>query len=167
MSVLTFDWGQIAYIGSPLATPWWCEANIAAGFVCFFWVLAPALYFTNTWYAGNMPISSRTSYDNTGQQYDVRRVLDKDGIFDEAAYHAYSPLFLSTTFALSYALSFAAITATIVHTLLYFRHQIWIQSRRSLNEQEDIHARLMSRYKQVPTWWYGCVFSKLVLSACI
>lgn len=167
MSILTFDWGQIAYIGSPLATPWWCEANIAAGFVCFYWVLAPVLYFTNTWYAGNMPISSRYSYDNTGQQYDVRRVLDDNGIFDEAAYHAYSPLFLSTTFALSYALSFAAITATIMHTLLYFRHQIWIQSRRSLNEQEDIHARLMSRYKQVPTWWYCCVFSKLVMPVCL
>jgi len=27
---------QIAYIGSPLATPWWAEANIAVGFVFFF-----------------------------------------------------------------------------------------------------------------------------------
>ena len=25
MSVLTFDWGMISYIGSPLATPWWAE----------------------------------------------------------------------------------------------------------------------------------------------
>lgn len=23
MSLITFDWSQIAYIGSPLATPWW------------------------------------------------------------------------------------------------------------------------------------------------
>ena len=36
MSLVTFDWAQIAYIGSPLATPWWAEANIAAGFVFFF-----------------------------------------------------------------------------------------------------------------------------------
>ncbi|THG98061.1 hypothetical protein EW145_g7488 [Phellinidium pouzarii] len=161
MSVLTFDWGQIAYIGSPLATPWWAEANIAAGFVFFFWVLTPILYYTNTWFARFMPISSRTSYDNSGNEYDVRRILYADGTFNEDAYHAYSPLFLSTTFALSYGLSFASITATIVHTVLYFRTQIWLQSRRSLNEQADIHARLMSRYKQVPVWWYLCIFGSM------
>ena len=44
MSLITFDWAQIAYIGSPLATPWWAEANIAAGFVFFFWLLVPVLY---------------------------------------------------------------------------------------------------------------------------
>lgn len=36
MSLLTFYWAQISYIGSPLATPWWAEANIAVGFVFFF-----------------------------------------------------------------------------------------------------------------------------------
>jgi hypothetical protein len=36
MSLITFDWNQIAYIGSPLATPWWAEANIAFGMVFFF-----------------------------------------------------------------------------------------------------------------------------------
>ena len=36
MSLITFDWAQIAYIGSPLATPWWAEVNILAGFVFFF-----------------------------------------------------------------------------------------------------------------------------------
>lgn len=36
MSIITFDWSQISYIGSPLATPWWAEANIAAGMVFFF-----------------------------------------------------------------------------------------------------------------------------------
>lgn len=107
-----------------------------------------------------MPISSRTSYDNTGQEYQLHRILRSNGTFDEDAYHAYSPLFLSTTFVMSYGLSFAAITATIVHTFLYFRKQIWIQSQRSLTEQPDIHARLMSRYRQVPTWWYLCIFGE-------
>ena len=36
MSVVTFDWSQIAYIGSPLATPWWASANVFAGFVIFY-----------------------------------------------------------------------------------------------------------------------------------
>ncbi|KAK0244993.1 small oligopeptide transporter [Armillaria nabsnona] len=157
MSVVTFDWGQIAYIGSPLATPWWAEANIFTGFVFFFWS-SPMPKFTDTWHAKYMPISSRSSYDNQMREYNVTRILRQDSTFNADAYHNYSPLFISTTFAISYGLSFAAITATIMHAILFFRKQMWIQSRRALHEQPDIHARLMSKYKQVPDWWYLGIF---------
>ncbi|KAI6146825.1 OPT oligopeptide transporter protein-domain-containing protein [Pisolithus tinctorius] len=126
------------YIGSPLATPWWAAANILMGF------------FTNTWDSLYMPIQSRLVYDNLGQPYNVTRVLTNQIIFDEAAYDAYSPLFMS--------LAFATITATLTHTFLYFRKQIMMQARRSLAEQPDIHARLMSLYPQVPDWWYLILF---------
>ena len=49
---------------------------------------------------------------------------------------------------MSYGLSFATITATLVHSALYFRKQIWLQVGRSLSEQPDVHARLMARYPQ-------------------
>ncbi|KAJ7691304.1 OPT oligopeptide transporter protein-domain-containing protein [Mycena rosella] len=158
MSVITFDWNQITYIGSPLATPWWAEANIFAGFVFFFWFLTPVLYFTNTWFGKFMPISSRTSYDNLMNSYNVSAILTDANTIDLDAYHKYSPLFISTTFAVSYGLSFASITATLMHAFLYFRKQIWVQSRRALHEQPDIHARLMSVYPQVPEWWYLILF---------
>jgi len=158
MSLITFDWAQIAYIGSPLATPWWAEANVAAGFVFFFWFLTPVLYYTNTWSSQYMPISSRGSYDNTGAPYNVSQILNADSTINLEKYHNYSPLFLSTTFAVSYGLSFASITATITHTFLYFRKQIWTQARTAMHEQPDVHARLMSVYRQVPEWWYACVF---------
>ncbi|THH00783.1 hypothetical protein EW026_g1809 [Hermanssonia centrifuga] len=154
---------QIAYIGSPLATPWWAEANIAAGMVFFFWIIAPALYYTNTWFAAYLPISSTHSFDNTGASYDVTRIIDGSTSFDLEKYKAYSPLFLSTTFALSYGLSFASITATLTHTFLYFRKQIWTQARLSMHEQPDIHARLMSKYAQVPEWWYGIIFVSMFI----
>ncbi|KAJ7129479.1 small oligopeptide transporter [Mycena epipterygia] len=158
MGLLTFDWAQIAYIGSPLATPWWAEANIAVGFVFFFWILSPALYFTNTWYSKYMPISTGGSFDNTGAKYNVSRILTADSTFDLESYEAYSPLFLSTTFAVSYGLSFASITATLTHAFLFFRKQIWTQARRAMSEQPDIHARLMTVYPQVPEWWYAVIF---------
>ncbi|THH17151.1 hypothetical protein EW146_g3620 [Bondarzewia mesenterica] len=197
MSLVTFDWSQIAYVDITLlrqssadvldvtvisdlplqprvnfavtrhsleqyqadASPaGWAEANIFAGFIIFFWLVTPIIYFTNTWFSAYMPISSRTSYDNQMKSYNVSRILNEDSTINLEAYHAYSPLFLSTTFAMSYGLSFASITATLMHALLYFRKQIWVQSRRSLSEQPDIHARLMSRYPQVPEWWYLVVF---------
>lgn len=158
MSLITFDWAQISYIGSPLATPWWAEANVAAGFVVFFWILTPVLYYKNVWEAHYLPISSRGSYDNTGKTYNVTRIINEDASLNVTEYIRYSPIFLSTTFAVSYGLSFASITATLTHALLYYRKQIWTQARKSMSEQADIHARLMSRYAQVPDWWYLVIF---------
>jgi OPT family oligopeptide transporter len=47
MSVLTFDWTAISWIGSPFIIPWWAEVHIFAGFVVFYWILTPILYYTN------------------------------------------------------------------------------------------------------------------------
>jgi hypothetical protein len=44
MGVLTFDWGQITYIGSPLSVPWWAAVNIGITIVFFYWFLTPILY---------------------------------------------------------------------------------------------------------------------------
>ncbi|KAF9038006.1 OPT oligopeptide transporter [Panaeolus papilionaceus] len=158
MSLITFDWSQIAYVGSPLVVPWWAQANVIASFVLFYWIITPLLYYTNVWNSKYMPISSRGSYDNLGKAYNVTKITNPDGTFNQEAYSAYSPLFISTTFAMQYGLSFASITATLTHTFLYYRKQIWVQARRSMGEQPDIHARLMSRYPQVPQWWYAVIF---------
>lgn len=40
---MTFDWAQIAYIGSPLLTPWWAAANVVGGLVLVMWIAAPIL----------------------------------------------------------------------------------------------------------------------------
>lgn len=44
MSMLTFDWGMIAFTGSPLVTPWWSELNTAVAFILIYWIIAPILY---------------------------------------------------------------------------------------------------------------------------
>ena len=53
MSAISFDWSQISFIGSPLASPWWAEANIFGGFVFFYWFLTPILYVS-----GLLPFAS-------------------------------------------------------------------------------------------------------------
>jgi hypothetical protein len=181
MGVLTFDWGQISYNGSPLPVPWWAAANVGITVAFFYWFLVPILYvrppssyfvsfaflvlteyrflqYTNVWYSAYLPLVSSHSFDNTGTQYNVSRIINDDSSFNLQAYQAYSPLFLSASFAVAYGLSFASITATLTHTYLYYRKQIWTQARRSLSEQPDIHARLMSVYKEVPDWWYLTIF---------
>lgn len=66
----------------------------------------------------------------------------------------YSPLYLSTTFSISYGLAFAAIAAVIVHTALFNGQEIWIQARSVRGALDDNHTKMMRKYKRVPEWWY-------------
>jgi hypothetical protein len=101
---------------------------------------------------------SSYSFDNTGSIYNVSRIINSDFSLNIQAYKSYSPLFISASFAIYYGLAFAAITATLAHTFLYSGKQLWTLARRSPSVKSDIHARLMSAYKEVPDWWYLIIF---------
>ncbi|KAJ7876048.1 oligopeptide transporter [Mycena olivaceomarginata] len=112
MSVLTFDWSQITWIGSPLMVPW-----------------------------------TRST---------------------RPAYADYSPLFLPATYAMTYLLAFALSTCVIVHTLLYHGRSLLNGVKKMRVESDDIHAKLMRNYPEVPDWWYAlsfCVFFSLAIVA--
>ena len=156
---ITFDWNQISgYIGSPLIPPASAIATILLSMVTIFWIIVPAIHYSNTWYAQYLPISSSGSYDRYGSNYNVSRIINKDTLsFNEKDYKNYSPLFLSTTFAISYGLSFAAMFATLVHTVLFHGKDIMRQLKQK--EKPDVHMRLMRQnYKDVPEWWFLIVF---------
>lgn len=156
---ITFDWTQISgFVGSPLIPPWHAIANTLIGVVTFFIFGASILHYTGTWYGAFLPMSDSGIYDNTGSSYNTSRVLTPDFTLDQQAYESYSPLFLSTTFAISYGLSFAAIASLIVYTYLHHGPMIWNQWKNSKTENDDIHMKLMRKYPEAPTWWYMSLF---------
>ena len=128
--------------------------NVFGGFVFFFWFITPIVYFTNAFYSQFMPISSSLTYDNTGMPYNVTAVLTNN-TFDEEKYKAYSPMYISASFAVSYGAQFAAFLAVIVHTFVWYRHDIIRQFRRSVKDERDVHSRLMAVYPEVPKLWYA------------
>lgn len=151
---IALDWNQIAgYIGSPLIPPASTICTIFFSMIVIFWAVVPAISFTNTWYGDYLPISSSGSFDNQQGTYNVTRIVDPVTLrFKKDEYEKYSPLFLSTTFAISYGLSFASILATITHTVLFHGKEIISQFRAK--EKPDVHNRLMARYRRVPEWWF-------------
>lgn len=155
---IALDWNQIAgYIGSPLIPPASVIATIFGSIVVIFWIVVPAIHYSNTWYSQYLPISSTGSFDRFQQTYNVSKIIDHKTLsFNEAEYKKYSPLFLSTTFAISYGLSFASILATITHTICFHGRDL-IASLKA-KEKPDVHNRLMKAYKPVPEWWYLVVF---------
>ena len=81
--------------------------------------------------------------------------------FNLEAYKAYSPVFVPAPSAVTFGLQFASVMAVSTHTFLYYRKHVLVYARRSLSEQSDEIARLMSIYKEVPNWWYLTIFSPL------
>ncbi|CDK24229.1 unnamed protein product [Kuraishia capsulata CBS 1993] len=156
---ITFDWNQInGYIGSPLVPPLSTIVTIFFSMVFIFWFIVPILHYRNVWYGKYLPISDSSSWDRYQSTYNVSKIVNSDLSFNKEAYEAYSPLFLSTTFAISYGLSFASFTATVVHTALFHGGDIWQTMKQLRNVKPDVHSRLMKQYRGVPEWWYGIVF---------
>ena len=57
MFPMTFDWSQIAYIGSPLVVPFWAAVNVFGGLILVMWVVAPLLcMYDKTAVSANFPL---------------------------------------------------------------------------------------------------------------
>lgn len=147
--------------------PFHAIANTLIGVVVFYIVMAAGLHYSGTWYSKFLPISDSSTYDNTGARYNVTRIITPSFTLNETAYKEYSPLFLSTTFAISYGLSFAAISTLVVYTYLEHGTEIWERFRGLNRDEPDIHMKLMRKYREVPTWWYALVFISMVVLSLI
>ena len=88
----------------------------------------------------------------------MHKILGKNFTFDVEKYKKYSPMFLAPTFALNYGLGFAALMSSLVHVAIYDSKDILRQMWHAKAEKLDIHARLMSRYRETPAWWYAVLF---------
>jgi hypothetical protein len=82
--------------------------------------------------------------------------------FDQKKYADYSPIYLSTTFAMNYGLSFAAIVATVFHVGLWHGKDIVARTKGASDEPKDIHEKLYEKYPQVPMWWFVAMFVAFV-----
>jgi OPT family oligopeptide transporter len=103
-------------------------------------------------------MSHTTPYDRFGNFYNVRRVLTEDYRFNATAFDEYSPLYLPATYAMTYLLAFTLATCVLVHTFLYHGRSLLNGAKRLRVEPDDIHAKLMRNYPEVPDLWYGAVF---------
>lgn len=158
LNMITLDWSTLGYLGSPLWYPWFSIANITVGFMISVCFVSPILNSLNYLNGGYIPFSSGLSYDRFGNPFNSTHVLGADGRLDQAALDTYSLPYLPTSFMVSYAWGFGAITAALVHVGLFYGKDIVHQLKRSVKDEPDIHARLMSRYPEVPVWWYLAIF---------
>ncbi|KAF5685965.1 OPT family small oligopeptide transporter [Fusarium circinatum] len=157
----TFDWSQIAYIGSPLVVPVWAILNVLASLVFWIYIVSPALYYSNTWFSAHLPLQSNSIFDNTGEVFNVSKVVNKkEGFtFDHDLYAQYSDIYLPVTYALNtFGLSFATISSLFVWLFLEKRQDLVRTFRdacKSLTSKNtSSRDKLQPQYDAVPLWWY-------------
>lgn len=101
------------------------------------------------------------AYDRFAKPYDLDRIIDRSTMrLNATAYEEYSQLYLPVTFSMSYTLAFIAPTLLVTHAVLNYGPNIlgWLRNDREA-EPDDIHAKLMQRYPDTPTWWYLVLFA--------
>lgn len=156
---LALDWLQVtSALLSPIYQPWFAICNTFVGYIIIIGLVSPIMWATNCKYTGYFTFSSAGLYDRFGQEYNVDYVHNDRFELDIEKYETYSKEYLSATFLIGYCIGFGVITSTLSQVALYYGKDIVRQFRRSLSEEPDIHARLMSRYKEVPYYWYGLTF---------
>ncbi|KAK4744442.1 hypothetical protein SAY87_010754 [Trapa incisa] len=166
LGAITLDWNTVvSFLGSPLATPAFAIFNTFAGFVLIVYIILPFLYWGNIYEAKRFPIMSSSTFDYTGQHYNITRILNSETFdinLDE--YNSYSKLYLSVLFAIAYGLSFASLTATLAHVALFHGKTIWenmVKATEGVQSKfTDVHTRLMKKnYREVPQYWFHIILA--------
>nr|XP_019047282.1 OPT family small oligopeptide transporter [Kwoniella bestiolae CBS 10118]OCF26212.1 OPT family small oligopeptide transporter [Kwoniella bestiolae CBS 10118] len=168
----TLDWTYISGAGlTPLITPWWATVSTFIG-ASIGYVIIAAIYFTNTWYSAYLVPNSNQAFDRFGAYYNATAVLGADRSLDVEAYRAYSPLYFGAGYNVIISAYFASYSAILTYALLnhwtdikkgfntgmrrirFFRHKDKHQDAIHHFPDYDIHYSLMTRYKEVPQWWF-------------
>lgn len=121
------------------------------------------IYYTNMYNTAYLPINSSSAWTNNGTSYDVQSVITNNK-FDPEKYQQYSPPFYTAGYILTVGANYAFypvywiyITFNQWTTVSNAYKDFWQGIRKGKGNYEgamDVHSRVMSRYAEVPDWWF-------------
>ncbi|KAG7535440.1 Oligopeptide transporter OPT superfamily [Arabidopsis thaliana x Arabidopsis arenosa] len=165
LGAFTLDWTAVAsFLFSPLISPFFAIANVFVGYVLLIYLVLPLAYWGfDSYNATRFPIFSSHLFTSVGKTYDIPAIVNDNFELDLAKYEQQGRINLSMFFALSYGLGFATIASTLTHVALFYGREISERFRVSYKGKEDIHTRLMKRYKDIPSWWFYSMLAATLL----
>ncbi|KAI9339921.1 OPT oligopeptide transporter protein-domain-containing protein [Obelidium mucronatum] len=164
----SLDWSLFS-VYAPITTPLWAMFNQMFGIYLFMWVIVPLCWWFDVF--GDQKVgfdsiygfalNSPSTYDRNGSLIDTKDFVmysadNRSLVLNETFYHEHEPILISTSFAVNYLTSFIVFVSALVHVALWYGKDIWNRFRASLQDldSDDIHAKLMDAYPDVPEWWY-------------
>ncbi|KAL6317784.1 hypothetical protein AAG906_030538 [Vitis piasezkii] len=162
---LTLDWSVVAsFLFSPLICPFFAIVNVFIGYVLIIYIVMPISYWgLNVYNARTFPIFSSHLFTAQGQRYNTSAIVTKHLEIDWAQYEKQGRVNLSSFFAITYGFGFATIAATLTHVALFYGREIYNRYRASKEGKEDVHTRLMKKYKDIPSWWFHLLLTLTII----
>lgn len=149
--------------------------------IAFFCIVG--VYYTNYKWTGFLTINSNSIFDNTGESYQVQKVMS-NGKLDLAKYAQYGPPYYTAANLVVYGAFFAIYPFGFIYTLW----EDWTNVKKAMigffdmlknpkslftesnfANYKDPHSRMMSRFKEVPDWWFYIVLiiSLVLMIVCV
>ncbi|XP_057990340.1 oligopeptide transporter 4-like [Hevea brasiliensis] len=156
LGAITLDWSAVAsFLFSPLISPFFAIANVFVGYVLMLYIVIPIAYWGLDLYnAHRFPIFSIHLFTAQGNKYDISAIVNDKFELDLQKYEEQGRIHLSLFFVFTYGLGFATIASTLTHVAFFYGREIYERYHASYKGKEDIHTRLMRRYKDIPSWWF-------------
>ncbi|RDW24306.1 OPT oligopeptide transporter protein-domain-containing protein [Yarrowia lipolytica] len=162
----TFDWNMITGGISPILMPLYTSINFVGG-VFVSGLVIMAIYYTNNNYTRWIPINTNELYDNTGNPFDVKKILT-NFVFDDEKYRKYSPPYYSAANLVTYGAFFAMYPMSFVYSILCHYETMGVAlkdtwkslryiHRSNFEGLEDPFSRIQRKHKEVPDWWFYCI----------
>lgn len=161
--VPTFDWTVINFNG-PLVIPFYSQLNQYIGSLIAGVILIPAVFYSNYKWTSYFPVNSNQIFTNTGEQYNVSKILT-GGLLDKSKYQEYGPPFYTAANLVVYGANFALYPFAIIYSFVTewsaissSAKELWNTirhpKRSNFETQNDVHCQMMSKYEEVPDWWF-------------
>ncbi|KAK9311062.1 OPT oligopeptide transporter protein-domain-containing protein [Lipomyces starkeyi] len=160
----TFDWNIANNIyPNVVSVPFFSYVQQYIGAVIGFLFII-GIYYSNTYYSGYIDVNYNGCVDNTNNEYNISKILT-NGLLDNAKYQEYSPPYYSAGYLLVYGSSWLAVPLSILYpcleewrTLYKAGKEFWFAilhpRTKILPHKFDPFMRAMTKYKEVPDWWY-------------
>ena len=160
----TFDWNYLSALLQPLQVPFFTTAcNLLGAFIAFFAILG--IWYSNYKWTGYLPINDNGLYSNTGDPYSVTAIVNEESLFDQEKYNKVGPPFYTAGNLVVYGAFFALYPFHIVYEFGMHYKDMWDActsfwrvlrnwKKSTYDGYDDPHSKMMSRFPEVPEWWY-------------
>jgi len=108
-----------------------------------------------------------SNYDRFGNTYNISSILTPEKHLNVTAFEDYSDIYITPPYLMFVLIAFMLSTCIITHTALYHWRTLWNAMRSIDPEDEDVHAKLMKVYPEVPKWWYWGILVFFFLMAVV
>ncbi|KAI0007844.1 OPT oligopeptide transporter protein-domain-containing protein [Xylariaceae sp. FL0662B] len=160
--ITTFDWNVATSSYAALAQPFFATCTMYVGSILGGLIIL-GIYYSNMYNTAYLPINSSSAFANDGNPYEVQKVVVNNKL-NETLYQEYSPPFYSAGYILTVGANYAFYPVYFLYVMINQWKTVgkaYVDFYKGLRHGKgnyegamDVHSRLMSRFAEVPDWWF-------------